>query len=44
MNPAPRVGTWLTDRFGLDVPVVAAPMAGVSGGDLAASVSAAGGL
>ena len=36
--------TWLTDRFALDVPVVSAPMAGVSGGALAAAVSAAGGL
>lgn len=38
------VKTWLTDRFGLDVPVVSAPMAGVSGGALAAAVSEAGGL
>jgi len=36
--------TWLTDRFDLTVPVVSAPMAGVSGGRLAAAVSAAGGL
>jgi nitronate monooxygenase len=36
--------TWLTDRFDLTVPVVSAPMAGVSGGALAAAVSAAGGL
>ena len=36
--------TWLTDRFGMTVPVVAAPMAGVSTGRLAAAVSAAGGL
>lgn len=36
--------TWLTERFGLSVPVVAAPMAGVSTGRLAAAVSAAGGL
>lgn len=36
--------TWLTERFGLTVPVVAAPMAGVSTGRLAAAVSAAGGL
>jgi nitronate monooxygenase len=34
----------LTERFGIAVPVVAAPMAGVSGGRLAAAVSAAGGL
>ncbi|CAA9326691.1 MAG: Enoyl-[acyl-carrier-protein] reductase [FMN] [uncultured Frankineae bacterium] len=36
--------TWLTDRFGLTVPVVAAPMAGVSTGALAAAVTGAGGL
>ena len=36
--------TWLTERFGLTVPVVAAPMAGVSTGRLAEAVSAAGGL
>jgi nitronate monooxygenase len=36
--------TWLAERFGLTVPVVAAPMAGVSGGRLAAAVSGAGGL
>lgn len=36
--------TWLTDRFDLSVPVVSAPMAGVSGGALAAAVSTAGGL
>ena len=36
--------TWLTERFGVPVPVVAAPMAGVSTGRLAAAVSAAGGL
>lgn len=36
--------TWLTERFGLSVPVVAAPMAGVGTGRLAAAVSAAGGL
>ncbi len=36
--------TWLTERFGLDVPVVSAPMASVSTGRLAAAVSAAGGL
>jgi nitronate monooxygenase len=38
------VRTWLTDRFGLSVPVVGAPMAGVSTGALAAAVSSAGGL
>ena len=36
--------TWLTERLGVTVPVVAAPMAGVSTGRLAAAVSAAGGL
>ncbi len=36
--------TWLTERFGLTVPVVAAPMAGISTGRLAAAVSAGGGL
>jgi nitronate monooxygenase len=36
--------TWLTERFHLDVPVVLAPMGGVSGGALAGAVSAAGGL
>lgn len=35
---------WLQDRLGLAVPVVQAPMAGVSGGALAAAVSRAGGL
>jgi nitronate monooxygenase len=38
------IHTWLTNTFGLSVPVVAAPMAGVSGGALANAVSAAGGL
>ena len=38
------LSTWLTDRFDLSVPVVSAPMAGVSGGRLAGAVSAAGGL
>lgn len=38
------ISTWLTDRFGLDVPVVCAPMAGVAGGALAAAVSRAGAL
>ena len=38
------IHTWLTNTFGLSVPVVSAPMAGVSGGALAGSVSAAGGL
>lgn len=34
----------MTERFDLQVPVVSAPMAGVSGGALAGAVSAAGGL
>ena len=38
------VRTWLTEQLGLRIPVVAAPMAGVSTGRLAAAVSAAGGL
>ncbi|MER7370123.1 NAD(P)H-dependent flavin oxidoreductase [Nonomuraea wenchangensis] len=36
--------TWLTERFGLDVPLVGAPMAGAGDGRLAAAVSAAGAL
>jgi nitronate monooxygenase len=36
--------TWLTRRLGIDVPLIQAPMAGISGGRLAAAVSAAGGL
>ncbi|GGQ17615.1 NAD(P)H-dependent flavin oxidoreductase [Streptosporangium pseudovulgare] len=36
--------TWLTERFGIEVPVVGAPMAGVGAGRLAAAVSAAGAL
>jgi len=35
---------WLTEKFGLSVPVVGAPMAGVSGGKLTAAISVAGGL
>lgn len=35
---------WLTERFGLSVPLVGAPMANVSGGRLTAAISAAGGL
>ncbi|HET6911341.1 MAG TPA: nitronate monooxygenase [Mycobacteriales bacterium] len=38
------LSTWLTQRFGISVPVVSAPMAGVSGGALAGAVSAAGAL
>ena len=36
--------TWLAQHLATSVPVVGAPMAGVSGGRLAAAVSAAGGL
>ena len=36
--------SWLTERFGLSVPVVGAPMAGVGTGALAAAVTAAGGV
>lgn len=36
--------TTLTERFSLEVPIFGAPMAGVAGGDLAAAVSAGGGL
>ncbi|MFG1814926.1 NAD(P)H-dependent flavin oxidoreductase [Kribbella sp. NPDC049174] len=35
---------WLTEKFGLSVPVVGAPMANVSGGRLTAAISVAGGL
>jgi nitronate monooxygenase len=38
------IRTWLTERLGVPVPVVCAPMAGVASGELAAAVSAAGGL
>jgi nitronate monooxygenase len=38
------VRTWLTDRFGLDVPLVGAPMFGVGAGALAAAISGAGAL
>ncbi|TDO51367.1 nitronate monooxygenase [Kribbella sp. VKM Ac-2527] len=38
------MGTWLTEKFGLSVPVVGAPMANVSGGKLTAAISSAGGL
>jgi nitronate monooxygenase len=36
--------TWLSDRFGVSVPVVGAPMAGVASGGLAAAISRAGAL
>src|SRR5207247_6985727 len=35
---------WRTEKFGLSVPVVGAPMANVSGGKLTGAISAAGGL
>jgi nitronate monooxygenase len=35
---------WLTEKFGLSVPVIGAPMANVSGGKLTGAISAAGGL
>ncbi len=38
------IDTWLTETFGLSVPVVGAPMAGPGEGRLAAAVSGAGGL
>jgi nitronate monooxygenase len=38
------IGTALTERFGLEHPIVLAPMGSVSGGRLAAAVSNAGGL
>ena len=38
------IDTWLTETFGLSVPVVGAPMAGPGEGPLAAAVSAAGAL
>ncbi len=50
--PTPRVrdklpsviATWLTERFGLTVPIVAAPMSGAANGPFAAAVCRAGGL
>ena len=39
-----HIRTRLTERFGLEAPIVSAPMAFASGGRLAAAVSAAGGL
>ncbi|MGH3159383.1 MAG: NAD(P)H-dependent flavin oxidoreductase [Streptosporangiaceae bacterium] len=38
------LSTPFTEMFGVDVPIVGAPMAGVSGGRLAAAVTAGGGL
>lgn len=39
-----RIKTRLTDMFGLETPIISAPMALAAGGDLAAAVSHAGGL
>ena len=39
-----RLGTRLTERFGIDHPILSAPMAFAAGGALAAAVSRAGGL
>ncbi|WP_157251692.1 NAD(P)H-dependent flavin oxidoreductase [Nonomuraea typhae] len=36
--------TWITERFGRELPLVGAPLAGVGGGRLAAAVSRAGAL
>ncbi|MDE0802884.1 MAG: nitronate monooxygenase [Acidimicrobiales bacterium] len=41
---SPRLSTPLTDRLGIDHPVLSAPMDGAAGGRLAAAVSAAGGF
>ncbi|MDN6440007.1 MAG: nitronate monooxygenase, partial [Corynebacterium nuruki] len=38
------LSTRLTRMWGCDLPVIGAPMAGRAGGELAAAVSAAGGL
>src|SRR5258706_7247685 len=35
---------WLQEKFGLSVPVIGAPMAFVSGGELTAAISVGGGL
>ena len=43
-DDTPAIATRLTERFGLRVPLVLAPMALVAGGALAAAVSRAGGL
>jgi len=39
-----RVHTWLTEQFDLQVPVISAPMSGLSGSRLAGAVSLGGGL
>ena len=38
------IATWLAERFGLTVPIVAAPMSGAANGSFAAAVCRAGGL
>jgi nitronate monooxygenase len=38
------IKTRLTERLGIEHPVIQAPMAGAAGGELAAAVSNAGGL
>jgi nitronate monooxygenase len=38
------ITTRLTERLGIEHPVIQAPMAGAAGGQLAAAVSSAGGL
>lgn len=38
------LGTRITDLWGIDMPIIGAPMAGRAGGELAAAVSNAGGL
>jgi nitronate monooxygenase len=40
----PVLRTWLTDRFGLQIPLVAAPMGGAASASFAAAVSRSGGL
>ena len=44
VGDAAMIATRLTDKFGLSVPVISAPMAHAAGGKLAASVSGAGAL
>ncbi|MCJ0903256.1 nitronate monooxygenase family protein [Rhodococcus sp. ARC_M6] len=38
------IATWLTREFGIEIPVLGAPMGGRAGGELVGAVSAAGGL
>jgi nitronate monooxygenase len=44
VSAAPPLATRLTKFFGIEHPILLAPMAGISGGRLAATVTAAGGL